>query len=1407
MKKFLRLALIGLIISAMLVTQMPITVLATDAISTLKEAQKTKNSVSKETTEKKDSEVIIMYKQNTTENNTNKRKAKKANTFLDGLTIEDTLTFEDAENTETTENVRILEKSTNSSASTDFVVSLVKSNKYTEQELIDKLSNEDSIMYVQKNYKVKATGITNDRYEKYQWAIENIGQNNGTKGLDINPEKVKSTSTNEKVIAIIDTGADYNHSELKKAIWNNPYASKGLLEGQHGYDFVNYDADPMDDNGHGTHVAGIIAAESDNNDGITGAALNKSNIKIMPLKFLDSEGGGYIYNAISAYHYIYKAQKLGVNVVAINNSWGGIPDENDEILKTAINLVGKGANSDGKGALSICASGNEDTNTDEILNSPSCIDSNYIISVAASNEKDELATFSNYGDNSVDLAAPGTDILSTVSYNCFNPSIYEEPLKLCEQYENFNLGLNGFKYKATGGSVTATEETYFGNSGKSLQWEIDGKVGQEYYLSIPYGASTDLQHVSEMLKVQSISGENIGSYAVYYNKNNYQKVSKDDYTDFEDFISIGDANENYWNHIESSNRKDGSLVILYTANIDGKVRVSIDDFAVSKNNVNEENFGKYNFYNGTSMATPYVTAAVGISSTYNQKETAIKRKERIIGAVRKVPSLSNKVVTGGVLDLAYLSTPTVAISSAIINANGELTIGIMNYNSNIKLLINDKEVSPTKVNNKTLKIIDKKLINTTVKISLKEGENIVVSRSFYLTAGKAYNNESNIYDVEIIDKAFTDGKDIYVYSSESRTIFKLEKDENQMYTEYIVSLSDESSLKQLLGEQCKLVNAETPVQVNDFVIINNVIYTLVTFDYGYAKDRVLAYYNIAKGDNTWRKLANMPAGYNQSMSTLASFNSNLYVIGGYDEVSNTVSKKVYQFNLSNKKWSTLPNLPEGRFAAKATQVGNKLLLSFGGKEDSKVPSILIYDGKNWTKSSKTINFKNSSGNYKDKQYFTPETGLVAGGIIISGINAEKYGNTFYYDITTDSYKTSGYFWNSAAPSVGISLGSKYYAFEKYINYEKEESIPVYSIPVKTGLAKLTITYPKAQIKTVVNTKLRKRTTVDSNKNCDIYYYLPGQKMSIELAVANGYYIKNFKVDSKAVNADKYNSIITQNSTVAVTADKNSNLIKLNKTSANLSAFSTLKLTATVNNKAASTVKWKSSNTKYATVSSTGVVTPKWAGCGRTVTITASTTINGKTVSVASKISIKKPNVSSLKVTKNTTSAITLKWNTVSGCEGYEIYKYNSSTKKYSLYKRQKTNSITISKLNAGTTYKFQVLAYKTKDKKKCTTARTTVATATQPKAPTIKKLSSSKSVLKVQWAKVTGATGYEIYVSQSKKGKYTKKATIKKQAITSQDIKGLTKKKTYYVKIRAYKTVNGKNIYSNYSPIKSVKIK
>lgn len=300
-------------------------------------------------------------------------------------------------------------------------VSLVKSDTYSTEELIDRLGARKDILAAEPNYRIHILEQGQDPYAKFQWAIDNQGQNNGTKGLDIKPQQEileSGKSDKECVIALVDTGIDYTHEDLKNVVWTNPIQTN-QLRGIHGYDFINQDIDPMDDNGHGSHCAGIMAAEC-NGTGVRGVA-NNPKIKIMALKVLDETGACYGMETVAAYNYIYKAQQLGVNVVAVNNSWGGQSEEESVIFKTLIELVGE------KGAVSVCASGNESMDTDTIEQFPSGIDSEYVISVAASNENDELAAFSNYGKESVDLAAPGADILSSVSYDCFNPGIYENP--------------------------------------------------------------------------------------------------------------------------------------------------------------------------------------------------------------------------------------------------------------------------------------------------------------------------------------------------------------------------------------------------------------------------------------------------------------------------------------------------------------------------------------------------------------------------------------------------------------------------------------------------------------------------------------------------------------------------------------------------------------------------------------------------------------------------------------------------------------------------------------------------------------------------------------------------------------------------------------------------------------------
>ncbi|WP_165886813.1 S8 family serine peptidase [Scopulibacillus darangshiensis] len=274
-----------------------------------------------------------------------------------------------------------------------------------------KLVEEGTVESIQPNYKYKPLATTDEPLFNKQWALENNGQSiNAQKGAEnVDLDAVKAwditKGSEDVIVADIDTGVDINHPDLKDSIWTNKGEipdngtdddGNGYIDDVHGWDFYNrdntvYDKKQGDD--HGTHVTGILAA-SENGKGVVGIA---PRIKVMPLKFLGPQGGTSAM-AIDAIAY---AKKMGARI--INASWGSGP--NDPALKTAI---------ENSGMLFVTAAGNYGWNIDDKPSYPASFDSPNILSVAAVDNSGKLASYSNYGANSVDIAAPGTDIMSTV---------------------------------------------------------------------------------------------------------------------------------------------------------------------------------------------------------------------------------------------------------------------------------------------------------------------------------------------------------------------------------------------------------------------------------------------------------------------------------------------------------------------------------------------------------------------------------------------------------------------------------------------------------------------------------------------------------------------------------------------------------------------------------------------------------------------------------------------------------------------------------------------------------------------------------------------------------------------------------------------------------------------------------
>ncbi len=255
--------------------------------------------------------------------------------------------------------------------------------------------------------------VPNDPQFPQQWHYDNQGQTGGTVDADIDAPEAWDTFTgsSQTVIAVLDTGVDYNHPDLRANMWINPGEiagdgidndGNGFVDDIYGIDTINADSDPMDDQGHGTHVAGTTAAVGNNGIGVTGVSWNS---KIMALKVLGTNGGSTA-GIIEAIDYMVTMKtKYGINIVVSNNSYGGggFSQAFQDAIQASINV----------GIPFVAAAGNSSTDNDLIPHYPSNYPLDGIIAVSATDNNDRLAGFSQFGLTSVDLAAPGVDVLST----------------------------------------------------------------------------------------------------------------------------------------------------------------------------------------------------------------------------------------------------------------------------------------------------------------------------------------------------------------------------------------------------------------------------------------------------------------------------------------------------------------------------------------------------------------------------------------------------------------------------------------------------------------------------------------------------------------------------------------------------------------------------------------------------------------------------------------------------------------------------------------------------------------------------------------------------------------------------------------------------------------------------------
>jgi len=486
-------------------------------------------------------------------------------------------------------------------------------------------SVKPGIKYAEPDYYRTASVIPDDPELWRQWGLLNTGQvfreekPAGISGADIKAAFAWNISSkSDIIIAVLDSGVDYLHEDLSDNIWTDPQT------GTHGYDTITGVSDPMDLASHGTHCAGIIGAVGDNGKGGSGVSWD---VKILPVRFLNSFGTGTVSNEIAG---ILWAARKGAEIFSCSYGSGQFSQaEYDVIAET-------------KG-LFICAAGNEESDNDIVPNYPSGYDLDNIITVAAIDAYDNLASFSNYGKESVDIGAPGVDIYSC-KHNIYGPKpVWRDSF---DSFSNWTIHGN---WTLDSGEFVSGPSSAWGvlNRTDLNQTQMPLIISLNTPLNLANLTNPIISYQLQMVGVNSAfsveaSGDNLSWTRLEYDISPFTLMT--------------------WLYRECkipADMTDGPLYLRFVA--DGTfIGCWLDDISLS------DGYGdlvetRYGYMDGTSMATPFVSGMAGILATYDPDASYSDIKKAILETVDPVPGLLNITTTGGRANLSaallYLKKP------------------------------------------------------------------------------------------------------------------------------------------------------------------------------------------------------------------------------------------------------------------------------------------------------------------------------------------------------------------------------------------------------------------------------------------------------------------------------------------------------------------------------------------------------------------------------------------------------------------------------------------------------------------------------------------------------------------------------------------------------------------------------
>ena len=534
---------------------------------------------------------------------------------------------------------------------------------------IDHYKKDPNVVYAEPNYIIRFMATTpNDPDFQKLWGLHNTGQElfvseetfGGTEDADIDaPEAWDiTTGSQDVIVAVLDSGVYISHPEMNANIWVNSSEQNGTNEVDdddngyvddiYGWDFWDNDATPEDYNNHGTHIAGIIAALGDNNAGITGV---NWQAKIMALRI-----GGLVGTIGEAAEAIIYAVDNGAHI--INASWGG-----SEFSQTEYDAI---EYADDHGVLVVAAAGNGGDDligddNDETPEYPASYNLLNIISVAATDQNDVLAEFSNYGATSVHIAAPGVNIYSTVPEFSYGIPVesYSENFE-SSAIDEWVQGGTVTDWKlvpgtGVGGSVCLEDSPngqYLENTESFAGYGTSFVSVKNNRYTLSFKLKADLENEKDFLVLMgSDDGQIWFSPDVYiFNLENYKTGVTSGFIDCSfNLTALVDALPSFYFGFgiftDSSTNGDG---------------VYIDDLKLTREPIEINTYG-YEYIDGSSMAAPHVSGVAALVKAQNPNYTHLQIKDAILNTVDKKDSLDAKLITEGRVNayqaVTYLAPP------------------------------------------------------------------------------------------------------------------------------------------------------------------------------------------------------------------------------------------------------------------------------------------------------------------------------------------------------------------------------------------------------------------------------------------------------------------------------------------------------------------------------------------------------------------------------------------------------------------------------------------------------------------------------------------------------------------------------------------------------------------------------